>query len=144
MYTTFTVPGEPQGKARARTLKSGRSYTPKKTAEYEAWIRKCYAEQVGQPIVPLDEKRPVYMQVLAVFSIPVYYSKKRKAAAQKQAIFPTKRPDADNIAKAVCDALNGTAYGDDAQIVRLQAKKVYGEPQLVVRLGAEEHDEECT
>lgn len=140
MYATFTVPGEPQGKARARTLKSGRSYTPKKTAEYEARIRRCYAEQVGRPIVPPDEKRPVYMQVLAVFPIPVSYSKKRRAAAEGQTVFPTKRPDADNIAKAVCDALNGTAYGDDAQIVRLQVKKVYGEPHLMVLIGEEEHD----
>ena len=32
-------------------------------------------------------------------------------------IRPTKRPDLDNIAKAVLDALNGLAYQDDSQIV---------------------------
>lgn len=80
------------------------------------------------------------LALTAVFPIPVSYSKKRRAAAEGQAVFPTKRPDADNIAKAVCDALNGTAYGDDAQIVRLQVKKVYGEPHLMVLIGEEEHD----
>lgn len=33
------------------------------------------------------------------------------------------KPDVDNIAKAVLDALNGVAYGDDSQVVELTVKK---------------------
>ena len=40
-------------------------------------------------------------------------------------ILPTKKPDADNIAKVICDALNGVAYGDDAQICKLCVSKRY-------------------
>ena len=40
-------------------------------------------------------------------------------------IWPAKKPDSDNIAKVVLDALNGIAYHDDTQIVMVVAKKVY-------------------
>jgi Holliday junction resolvase RusA-like endonuclease len=38
---------------------------------------------------------------------------------------PTKKPDADNICKAVCDAMNGIVYKDDAQVVSLHFTKRY-------------------
>ena len=49
---------------------------------------------------------------------------------------PTKKPDADNIAKVVCDALNGVAYKDDTQIVSLHIKKSYtaDEPRVEVMI----------
>ena len=39
---------------------------------------------------------------------------------------PAKKPDADNILKAVCDALNGFAWKDDAQVIEAHVRKVYG------------------
>ena len=45
------------------------------------------------------------------------------------------KPDTDNIAKSVLDALNGLAYGDDKQIVELKVRKYYGvEPYVNVKL----------
>lgn len=38
---------------------------------------------------------------------------------------PQKKPDTDNIAKIVLDALNGLAYPDDKQVVELQVLKTY-------------------
>lgn len=38
---------------------------------------------------------------------------------------PAKKPDCDNVEKAVYDALNGLAYKDDAQIVESGLKKYY-------------------
>ena len=40
---------------------------------------------------------------------------------------PTKKPDCDNIAKIVLDALNGIAYYDDSQVVSLVVRKHYAE-----------------
>lgn len=40
---------------------------------------------------------------------------------------PCKKPDADNIAKVICDALNKVAYGDDTQICELEVHKRYTE-----------------
>jgi Holliday junction resolvase RusA-like endonuclease len=42
-------------------------------------------------------------------------------------IRPTKKPDADNIAKIVCDALNGIAFLDDKQIVDARITKWYSD-----------------
>ena len=38
---------------------------------------------------------------------------------------PTGRPDVDNYAKAVMDALNGIAYNDDSQVACLTSRKQY-------------------
>lgn len=38
-------------------------------------------------------------------------------------MFDTGKPDCDNIAKAVLDALNGVAFDDDSQVVTLVVRK---------------------
>ena len=48
--------------------------------------------------------------------------------------FHTKRPDLDNLAKAVKDALKGVIYADDSQIVEAHLFKRYGEPQVKVQI----------
>lgn len=41
------------------------------------------------------------------------------------------RPDLDNLLKSFCDALNGIAWKDDAQIVEiLRMRKIYGPPKI--------------
>jgi Holliday junction resolvase RusA-like endonuclease len=37
----------------------------------------------------------------------------------------TKKPDIDNLTKAILDALNGIAWNDDAQVAQITAKKVW-------------------
>lgn len=46
-------------------------------------------------------------------------------------LLPTKKPDIDNITKCVLDALNGIAYHDDSQIVRLTVEKFYAQQPRV-------------
>ena len=41
----FTIPGPPQGKGRPRFTKSGHTYTPAKTAEYEKLVQAEYIRQ---------------------------------------------------------------------------------------------------
>ena len=43
-----------------------------------------------------------------------------------------KRPDIDNLMKAVFDALNGTLYRDDAIIIRVAARKEYGKHDAIL------------
>ena len=50
-------------------------------------------------------------------------------------LLPTKKPDWDNIGKIICDALNGIAYADDAQVTDGRVVKRYSaEPRVVVEL----------
>ncbi len=134
---TFEVPGRPQGKGRPRAYTSGghtRMYTPDKTVTYENWIRLCY--QRAYPAYPrVWLSAPVTLEVDAYFAVPKSYSKARAAACRANETRPTAKPDADNILKAVCDALNGTAYHDDSEIAEMHIAKRYGtQERLVVRL----------
>lgn len=46
-----------------------------------------------------------------------------------------KKPDCDNLAKSVLDALNGIAYNDDSQITSLHVVKEYGtQPKVILQL----------
>jgi len=50
-------------------------------------------------------------------------------------VFPTIKPDTDNIAKSILDSLNGIAYKDDKQVVRLKVDKYYAEiPSVSVEI----------
>ena len=51
----------------------------------------------------------------------------RPKSLPKKIVHHTKKPDLDNLLKAVKDALKGICYHDDAQVVMLEAAKYYGE-----------------
>lgn len=129
MTISFTIPGEPQGKARPRIVRSKHtgksiSYTPDKTVAYEELVRAKYIKEA--PFVEFEDK-PLKVSIKACFSIPKSKSKKVKNLMLRGEISPTKKPDCDNIAKIVCDALNGIAYKDDSQIVSLEVIKEYSD-----------------
>lgn len=130
---SFVVPGEPQGKGRARVGKVGghaRMFTPAKTVAYEGLIAMA-AQQAMRGGAPLEG--PLALSVEAVATIPASWSKKRRSEALAGLLRPTTKPDIDNIVKAVGDGANGVAWGDDRQIVQLTALKRYGErPELRV------------
>lgn len=119
---SFTVPGEPVGKARPRVTKRGITYTPRKTAEYERLVRLCYVSK-GHCALPM--KGPIAMSVEAVFSVPRSLTKAERARRENGDALPQKKPDADNILKACADALNGLAYEDDKQICKAVVTKRY-------------------
>lgn len=136
MTVHFTIPGEPQGKARPRVVrgKDGRAhtYTPEKTAQYEALIRQEYRRQGG---VRFPDGAVLSVRLVAWYAVPKSASKQRRAAMLAGELLPTKKPDLDNIAKAICDALNGIAYRDDAQVVELYAEKRWDEiPRVDVEI----------
>lgn len=127
----FLIPGQPKGKARPRVTRNG-TYTPKSTREFEALIRSCYAQKCGTFSFPPGV--PLCVTITALFSIPTSYSKKQREALLSQP--HAKKPDADNIAKAVLDSLNGHAFHDDGAIARLTVHKIYtdGAPCIGVHI----------
>jgi Holliday junction resolvase RusA-like endonuclease len=134
MATTlhFTIAGEPVGKARPRFTRSGHTYTPAKTVNYENLVKLSFTDQIGY-FVP--NKEPVRMQLMAYYKIPKSTPKKYLPDMKKGIIQPMKKPDADNIIKSVADALNGIAYHDDAQIVSVLCNKYYSDrPRVEVTL----------
>ena len=55
----------------------------------------------------------------------------RKEKARAGEICATKKPDADNVLKAIKDAMNDVVYADDAQVVEISLIKVYGDDPRV-------------
>ena len=122
----FYIPGIPTGKGRprfARTAKGVKTFTPQKTVVYENLVRMAYKQAGGKYM--LDEN--IRAEITAYYDIPKSTSKKRRAAMLAGMEYPGKKPDCDNVAKIVLDALNGIAYRDDAAVVELMVKKRYGE-----------------
>lgn len=134
----FIVPGNPQGKSRPRFTKNGHTYTPQKTRDYENLIEKCCIKELNK--IGCDKfSGALLIDIKAFFSIPKSTTKAEREYMQNGYIFPLKKPDVDNIAKVVLDALNGIAYDDDKQVQQVTCGKYYvsnqvGEPCLYVRI----------
>lgn len=114
---TFFVPGQPVGKGRPRFARAGnfvQTFTPDKTVSYEEKIR-GYAIRAG--VKRFEAEHKVSIAIKAFREIPGSWPKKEREAAVMTAC--DAGPDADNIAKIVCDALNGVAWKDDRQVVAL-------------------------
>lgn len=99
---------------------------------YEKQVREAYFED--NPSRDYDSS-PIQIDIAAAFKLPSSWSKTKKAAALAGTIKPGK-PDVDNIAKIIQDALNRVAYRDDAQVYRCTVTKCYtdGEPHTDVRI----------
>jgi Holliday junction resolvase RusA-like endonuclease len=91
---------------------------------YEAGVVLAYRNRYADR-ARWEKGVPLRMRITACLGVPAGTATKRKARMLGE--LPTKKPDADNIAKIVADALNGIAYYDDAQIVDLQVRKIYAE-----------------
>jgi Holliday junction resolvase RusA-like endonuclease len=108
-----------QPRARARAFAVGghtrvQMYDPPQAKD---WKRTVQAQVLTQkPATPVDG--PLAMRL--VFHLP------RPQSLPKREKWPTKRPDLDNLGKAIKDALKGVIYRDDSLIVKFTADKVYG------------------
>lgn len=129
MKINFIIPGPPQGKARPKVTrtKNGNShtYTPDKTIAYEELVRTRYLAATNAYRFP--DGAQIKMEILAAVPIPQSKSRRVKADMLEGRTRPTKKPDCDNIIKIICDALNGLAYRDDAQIVEVSIRKAYAD-----------------
>lgn len=128
MTIHFTIPGPPVGKARPKVVRArngmSMTYTPDKTVAYEELVRLRFGESLqGQPFQPLQGA--LRIKIFAGYPIPKSTSKKQRALMLENKVLPTKKPDWDNVGKIICDALNGVAYKDDAQITKSEVDKRY-------------------
>ena len=134
MIIEFTVMGTPKGKARPRFVRCGkgvRTYTPKATETYQNDVLTAYM----QSNKGIKLNGPIYARISAYFDMPKSTPKYKRAGME----WYDKKPDVDNVVKAVLDALNGIAYDDDKQVVYLVIRKKYGTPRVEVSMG-ELHD----
>ena len=135
----FTVHSEPRGKERPR-FNGKHAYTPKNTRNYEELVRYEYIYQCGT----IRFKKALKVEITAWYSIPNYLSKLDKSYMRENRKLPTKKPDCDNIAKAILDALNDLAYDDDKQVTDLLITKRYTTATPHIDVSIEEIECEAT
>ena len=135
MRRSFTVPGPPVGKQRARTVTQGgwvHSYTPAKTAAYESLVASTYKSSY-----PGAEAATGAVQVVihAFYKVPLSWPLEKRKKALAGMIPVSVKPDLDNVLKIVTDALNGVAWVDDKQIVYATVQKIYADmPRVEVEI----------
>ena len=132
----FTVLGEPEGKGRPRFRQVGgytKPYTPDKTVSYENLIKMEYRRQCRD--FKFENTDQLDVRITAYYGIPKSKPKKTQKLMEEHILRPLKKPDADNVIKAVLDSLNNIAYHDDTQVVDLQIRRFYSrDPRLVVTI----------
>lgn len=124
MRYELTIFGQPTGKGRPRFTKTGHTYTPQATKEYESLVRGTFISSYPKGI-PLEDT--VRAEVVAYYAIPTSYSKKKRQECLDGHIPVQTKPDCDNIAKIILDSLNGYAYIDDKQVVELHVMKAWSD-----------------
>ena len=122
-HYSLTIPITPESKQRPGFTKFGKAYTPKKTRDYEKKISDYFSSHLN--VGTFNKDVPIVVNLIFGMPIPKSTSKKRVKVMLEGAIKPTKKPDIDNMQKAVLDALNGLAWEDDSQIVKVTAEKEY-------------------
>ncbi|WP_050899279.1 RusA family crossover junction endodeoxyribonuclease [Paucilactobacillus suebicus] len=120
----LTLPIEPIQQIRPRARRMGKSismYDPKKVKDYKKMLAKIASDKYlheplkGELIVDLTFARAVQKSV----------TKSERLKRLSNAHRPRMKPDVDNYIKSTLDGLNGVLWNDDAQIVDLNAHKVY-------------------
>lgn len=131
----FIIDGKCVGKQRPRFQRVGnfvKTYTPKETLDYESRVVFAYknsgCEFMGQVSIKARISVHISLNKGDYGKKGLNKSGREKLSGVKR---PTVKPDCDNIAKSILDALNGVAYNDDSQVVELVVEKHYDEKDYV-------------
>ena len=129
MNISFCIDIDPHGKGRPRATSIGgkaRQFTPAKTRNWEATF--ALLAQKHRPAEVIDG--PIAVTVTAFFARPKRLCKRSKrtgallGGVSPHPIPMTSRPDADNVAKSVLDAM-ASWWRDDALVYDLRVLKFY-------------------
>jgi Holliday junction resolvase RusA-like endonuclease len=131
MSLTFSVPGEPVPQPRPRVSTRGgfaRAYVP---AKHPVHAYRQSLASAARDAGLSETGEPLHVVIDAVFRRPKSHMRKSGVKADAPRL---PRPDVDNIAKAVLDALQDV-MGDDTLVARLVVEKSYGqEARTTVRI----------
>lgn len=122
LLASFEIFGKAVPLARAR-FSRGHAYTPLKSRNYEQRVKLLAKKAMGL-------NKPTSAPIAIVLEEIRQHKVKRG--------WCDKRPDLDNIVKALLDGMNGVVYRDDGQVAIIKAAKRYvnkGErPRVIVKI----------
>ena len=125
----FTVYGEakPKGSTRSFVVK-GRAITTTNNPNAKEW----------QQLVSLaaQQHRPKGGPLRGAVELKTkFYFSRPRSVSEKKRPYPTVRPDLDKLVRNIGDALKGIMYAEDAQIVKIETEKGYGDvPRVDIKV----------
>ncbi|MDD2899009.1 MAG: RusA family crossover junction endodeoxyribonuclease [Desulfuromonadaceae bacterium] len=118
----FFIPGKPVAQSRPRFARRGAfvaTYDAAPAKDYKSWVKSCALDHMEKAsITMISRDIPLIMTLVVDVERP---------KTKKNVAFPTTKPDCDNFAKGVMDALESILYQADQQIVRLVVSKHYSD-----------------
>ena len=118
----FFVPGTAVAQSRPRFARRGKfvqTYDAAPAKDYKSWVKSCALDYMGTFSI---QKFPREIPLMMLISIDV-----ERPKSKKKAPFPVSKPDCDNFAKGIMDALESILYTADQQIVKLVVSKNYSD-----------------
>lgn len=133
---TLRIAGRASTKQRPRfDPRTRRTYTPPSNVVSENDVRAVWRE-AGEPRV--EDDCALALSIVVTVMRPAGHFKRDgslSAEGLRHPIPRNKKPDVDNAAKLVMDALNSRAYRDDVLIADLSVKRRWGSwPETVVEI----------
>jgi Holliday junction resolvase RusA-like endonuclease len=119
-FIAFKIHGQATAFARAGAM-GKRRFTPQKQAAHMYVIQQTAIAKMQLDGASIIEG-PVQAIIRVSYPYPSSWSNRKKADTK----WKVSRPDCDNLAKIILDALNGIVWVDDAQVVELNVQKQYG------------------
>lgn len=138
------IPGEPKGKGRPRIVRGhARPFTPAETRKAEERIVEAW-RIAGEPRIPDtadyfngSDATKVAVPIKATVTLLVQRKDNHflsgggmNSEGKRHPQPDNRKPDVDNAAKLVMDALNKKAYKDDVRVVTLEVKRRWSKTRL--------------
>ena len=137
---TFHCPGVAKSERKRQRFIAGKGRVGARTdepdrADFKARLAIFAKQAFAEPLTG-----PLYMRLVVRRPQPQSYPKK-PTNSNPWPWADVKKPDCDNYAKIVQDSLNGIAWVDDAQIVRLEVLKLWGSHGVTVTVAQVDESE---
>ncbi|ALC92078.1 hypothetical protein AM500_21500 [Bacillus sp. FJAT-18017] len=130
----FTVYGEPVAQGRPRFSSKNGIVTvrdPAKSKDFKHYV-KMVASQNKPPQL---FEGPLKLEIIVYKATLKSFSKKKLQQAEEGKLRPITKPDVDNYAKGIKDALKSVVWKDDSQVVDLVVRKYYSQtPRVIVKV----------
>ena len=118
----FTIDLTPTAASRPRIPKFGKPYYNEPYNSYKNILKVLIGKEV------IKSKRPLFKQYEPLKLHVTFYMPFSKGTSKKkmdEMLYHTKKPDADNLLKAIKDGMNDIIYHDDGQVCELEVRKYY-------------------
>ena len=138
MQIELLVPGVAVAKQSAKFTQVGgyiKSYQKKHVVDYANYVKTLFIKEYPNHNIVDFKGKMLSIWIKEYRLIPKSKSKKFHKQAIEGLLRPITKPDTDNIAKNIKDALNKLAYPDDSQIVCEHIEKFYSDnPRVEIKI----------